>query len=133
MKNEPSAKSASDAAAPESAGAPRRAHAINTITLELNAKTDVRPYDGGKWASVPAIHNRYRGKDKPSKPVPIWVKFSNNTVAYALMAIRKGTHFTVTGTLDHDEGEKGKEFYRINADQLRVHSHKTGTAVEDAA
>ena len=46
------------------ADAPSRAHAINTVTLELNAATAVRPFDDGSWATVFAIHNRYRGKDK---------------------------------------------------------------------
>jgi hypothetical protein len=106
------------------ADAPSRAHAINTVTLELNAATAVRPFDDGTWATVFAIHNRYRGKDKPGKAVPISVKFGGNTASYAITAIRKGTHFTVSGSLDYDEGEQGKAFYRINADQLRVHTRK---------
>ena len=124
MKNEPPEKPASAATAAGRAGAPKRAHAINTITLELNAATAIRSHDEGQWATVFAIHNRYRGKDKPAKAIPISVKFSDHTVAYALTAIRKGAHFTVTGTLDHDEGNQGKDFYRINADQLRVHTLK---------
>ena len=34
------------------ADAPSRAHAINTVTLELNAATAVRPFDDGTWATV---------------------------------------------------------------------------------
>jgi hypothetical protein len=113
-----------DTSAPGTAGAPRRAHAINAISLELNAATEVRSHDDGSWATVFAIHNKYRGKDKAAKPVPISVKFGPNTVTFALAAIRKGTHFTVGGSLDFDGGEKGKDFYRINADQLSVHSSK---------
>src|ERR1017187_917417 len=78
------------------ADAPLRAHAINTVTLELNAATAVRAFDDGSWATVFAIHNRYRGKDKPGKAVPISVKFGGNTASYAITAIRKGTHFTVS-------------------------------------
>jgi hypothetical protein len=130
MKKDPPDKSAPAAPAAGPAGTLRRAHAINTITLELNAATAVRSYDDGAWATVFAIHNRYRGKEKPAKAIPISVKFSEPTVAYALTAIRKGAHFTVTGTLDHDQGDRGKEFYRINADQLRVHTPK---AAESAA
>ena len=116
----------------ERAGAPSRAHAINALTLELNAATAVRAFDDGSWATVFAIHNRYRGKDRPGKPVPISVKFGGNTAAYAITAIRKGTHFTVSGSLDYDEGDEGKPFYRINADQLRVHTLKNPSPVKDA-
>jgi hypothetical protein len=133
MKNEPPEKPASAATATGRAGAPKRAHAINTITLELNAAAAIRSHDEGQWATVFAIHNRYRGKDKPPKAIPISVKFSDHTVAYALTAIRKGAHFTVTGTLDHDEGNQGKDFYRINADQLRVHSQKAAEPDATAA
>ena len=130
MKKDPPSENAPAAKAPGRAGAPQRAHALNTITLELNAATAVRSFDDGKWATVFAIHNRFRGKDRPAKPIPISVKFSDNTVAYALTAIRKGAHFTVTGSLDHDEGEHGKDFYRINADQLRVHTRKPDSSTD---
>ena len=110
-----------------------RAHAINAVTLELNAATAIRSFDEGTWATVFAIHNRYRGKEKPGKAVPISVKFGGNTVAYAVAAIRKGTHFTVSGSLDFDEGEGGKAFYRINADQLRVHTQKETDSASRAA
>jgi hypothetical protein len=116
-----------------SAGAARRAHAINNINLELNAAGDIRSHDDGKWASVFAIHNKYRGREKPSKAVPIFVKFGGNTAAYAIAAIKKGTHFTVGGTLDFDKGDESKDFYRINADQLSVHSPKTVPATASAA
>ena len=132
MKNQ-TTQSAPAAKASGRAGAPSRAHAINTVTLELNAATDIRPYDDGTWASVFAIHNRYRGKENPGKAVPISVKFGGNTVAYAITAIRKGTHFTVSGSLDYDEGEQGKPFYRINADQLRVHTRKEPPPAKAAA
>jgi len=122
----------SPAKAPGTAGPVRRAHSINTTILELNAATDIRSHDGGKWASVFAIHNKYRGRDKPAKAVPISVKFENNTVAYAIAAIKKGTHFTVGGTLDFDKGEEGRDFYRINADQLTVHSRKQAAATDAA-
>jgi hypothetical protein len=124
---------ATPAKASGTAGAARRAHAINNINLELNAATDIRSHDDGKWASVFAIHNKYRGREKPSKAVPISVKFESNTVAYALVAIKKGTHFTVSGTLDFDKGEEGRDFYRINADQLSVHSRKPAPAAATAA
>lgn len=133
MKKDPPEKSAPAATAAGPAGTPKRAHAINTITLELNAAAAVHAYDDGTWATVFAIHNRYRGKDNPAKAIPISVKFSDHTVAYALTAIRKGSHFTVTGTLDHDEGDRGKDFYRINADQLRVHTHKEAEPAATAA
>lgn len=133
MKKDPPEKPAPAAPAAGPAGTPKRAHAINTITLELNAAAALRSYDDGTWATVFAIHNRYRGKDKPAKAIPISVKFSDHTVAYALTAIRKGSHFTVTGTLDHDEGDRGKDFYRINADQLRVHTHKEAEPAATAA
>jgi len=91
-----------------SAAMVRRAHAINSVNLEVNAATDVRSHDNGKWVTVFAIHNKYRGKDKPAKAVPISVKFGPNTAAYAVAAIRKGTPFTVSGALDFDEGEQRK-------------------------
>jgi hypothetical protein len=114
------------------AGAPHRAHAINTIALELNAAGEVRSYDGGSWATVFAIHDLFRGKDHPVKAVPISIRFGGNTAAYAIAAIRKGTHFTVTGRLDYDKSEDGKEWYQISADQLRVHSLKDRPAPQDA-
>lgn len=117
------------ATAPATAGPARRAHAINTISLELNAAMDVSSHDDGEWATVFAIHNKYRGKERPSKPVPISVKFGGNTAAFALAAIKKGTPFVVTGSLDFDEGEKGRDFYRINADQLSVPFTKRAAAV----
>lgn len=101
-----------------------RAHAINLIALELNAAEAVRAYDDGSWASVFAIHDLYRGRDHPAKAIPISVRFGGSTAAYAIAAIKKGTHFTVTGRLDYDKGEDGKDWYRISADQLRVHSRK---------
>lgn len=116
------------ASAPGTTGAARRAHAINSINLEVNAATDIRSHDSGTWATVFAIHNRYRGKDKPAKAVPISVKFGPHTAPFAIAAIRKGTHFTVSGALDFDEGEQGKDFYRINADQLSVQSRKAKPA-----
>jgi hypothetical protein len=132
MKNQRT-KTTPAAKAPGRASAPSRAHAINTVALELNAATEIRTYDDGTWASVFAIHNRYRGKDKPGKAVPISVKFGGNTAAYAATAIKKGTHFTVSGSLDYDEGEQGKPFYRINADQLRIHTRKGPAPTIDAA
>ena len=132
MKNQ-TTQPAPAAQAPGRAIAPSRAHAINTVTLELNAASELHSYDDGTWASIFAIHNRYRGKDKPGKAVPIFVKFGGNTAAYAASAIRKGTHFTVSGSLDYDEGEQGKPFYRINADQLRVHSRKEPPPAKEAA
>ena len=111
----------------------RRPHSINTVVLELNAAGDVRSHDEGAWATVFAIHNLFRGKDHPSKPVPIQVRFGGNTAAYAIVAMKKGTHFTVTGRLDYDQGEDGKEWYRISADQLRIHSRKDGPPTGNAA
>ena len=111
----------------------RRPHSINTVVLELNAAGDVRSHDEGAWATVFAIHNLFRGKDHPSKPVPIQVRFGGNTAAYAIVAMKKGTHFTVTGRLDYDQGEDGKEWYRISADQLRIHSRKDGPPAATAA
>jgi hypothetical protein len=115
------------------AGTPYRAHAINLIALELNAAGEVHSYDDGAWAIVFAIHNLFRGMDHPARAVPISVRFGGNTTAYALAAIRKGTHFTVTGRLDYGNEEDGKEWYRINAQQLRVHSLKDRPASLDAA
>ena len=111
----------------------RRPHSINTVVLELNAAGDVRSHDEGAWATVFAIHNLFRGKEHPSKPVPIQVRFGGNTAAYAIVAMKKGTHFTVTGRLDYDQGEDGKEWYRISADQLRIHSRKDTTPAANAA
>lgn len=124
MKNDPLQETAPATPAAGRAGAPPHAHALNAVTPELNAATALRTFDGGQWATVLAIHNRFRGKDRPAKPIPISVKFSDHTVAFARTAIRKGVHFTVTGSLDHDVGEKGREFYRINVDQLRAHPRK---------
>jgi len=115
------------------AGAPYRPHAINTIALELSASGPVRPHHEGAWATVHAFHNLFRGKDHPCKPIPISVRFRGNTVAYAIVAIRKGTHFTVTGSLDYNQGEDGKEWYQISAEQLRVHSLKDKPAAASAA
>lgn len=131
MSNATTAKNTAGQKTAGNAGAPRRSHALNSVTLELNAAADLRSYNDGKWASVFAIHNKYRGKNKEPQSVPISVKFSDSTVAYALTAIKKGTHFVVTGELDYDKSDEPipgtqqfKEFYRINASQLRVLSHK---------
>ena len=132
MKNQ-TTQSAPAAQTPGRAGAHSRAHAINSVTLELNAATHLRSFDDGTWASVFAIHNLYRGKDHPGKAVPISVKFGGNTVAYAITAIKKGTHFTVSGSLDYAEGEQGRPFYRINAEQLRVHTRKESAPAKAAA
>jgi hypothetical protein len=121
------------AKAPGPAGPPHRAHAINTINLELNAAADIRAHDDGKWATVFAIHNKFRGGQNSAKAIPISVKFEANTVAYAIAAIKKGTHFTVSGTLDFDKGDRGRDFYRINADQLSVHSRKPTPNAAEAA
>jgi hypothetical protein len=111
---------AASAKKPEAAPAQRRPHSLNTATLEVNAAADLRSYEDGKWATVFAIHNKYRGKDREPQAVPLTVKFGGNTAAYAIKAIRKGTHFVVSGQIDYDQAENGKEFYRIDADQLRV-------------
>lgn len=133
MKTETPPKNAPAEKKAGRAGAPHRAHAINLIALELNAATDVRSHDEGAWASVFAIHNLFRGKDHSGKSIPISVRFGGNTAAYALAGMKKGTHFTVTGRLDYDQGEDGKEWYRISADQLRIHCRKDGPAGATAA
>jgi hypothetical protein len=115
------------------ANTPRRTHAINSIALELNAATDVRSNDEGTWASFFAIHNLYCGRNRPGKPLPISVRFGGNSVAYVLAAMRKGGHFTVTGRLDYAKGEDGKEWYRISAEQIRIHSRRDRTPAKEAA
>jgi hypothetical protein len=133
MKTETPPKNAPAEKKAGRADGPHRSHAINTIALELNAAGEIRSYDEGAWATVFAIHNLFRGKDHPSTPVPIQVRFGGNTAVYAITAIKKGTHFTVSGSLDYNQSEDGKEWYQISADQLRVHSLKDKAPAASAA
>lgn len=96
-------------------------HNLNSITLEVNAATDL--VDRENFATVFAIHNRYIGAGDEQKPrekaVPISVLFGRNTLNLARKTIRKGSRFTVIGALDHDRSDDGKkEFFTIRADSL---------------
>ncbi len=107
-------------------------HNINTITLEVNAATDL--VDRENFATVFAIHNRYIGTDEHQKPIekalPIGVLFGANTRNYAKKAVKKGARFIVTGVLDYDlKGDK--EFFTVRADSLTPIPRANGEAPAD--
>ncbi len=109
-------------------------HNLNAITLEVNAATDL--VDRGKFATVFAIHHRYAGTDASraarEKDVPISVLFGPGTINLARKAVRKGSHFAVTGSLDYARREDAaagvKEFYTLRADRLSLYSRPDATS-----
>jgi single-stranded DNA-binding protein len=111
-------------------------HNLNSITLEVNAATDL--VDRGKFATVFAIHHRYAGTDENrearEKEVPISVLFGAGTVALARKAVRKGSHFAVTGVLDYarrqDAASGVKEFFTVRADRLSLYPRTDNSGTE---
>ncbi|NUQ66350.1 MAG: hypothetical protein HUU20_28135 [Pirellulales bacterium] len=99
-------------------------HNLNSITLEVNAATDL--VDRGDFATVFAIHHRFAGtganREARTRDVPISVLFGAGTVALARRVIRKGSHFAVIGELDYvrrqDAAAGVKEFHSVRADRL---------------
>lgn len=116
----------------------KRAHAINMMALQVTAATELREYTGkndNEWATVFAIHNKYRGKKNDPKAIPVTIHFGPQTVALAKATIRKGLMFTVVGELDYDkvvdeDSGSEKEFYKVHALQLSPPPKKVGADTE---
>ncbi|OAM91881.1 hypothetical protein AW736_26235 [Termitidicoccus mucosus] len=95
------------------------------MSLQVTAATDLREHTGkndNEWATVFAIHNKYRGKKNDPKAIPVTIHFGPQTLALAKATIKKGLMFTVVGELDYDkvvdDSGSEKEFYKVHALQL---------------
>jgi len=96
---------------------------MNQIKLSLRAADHprvVKEEDGvPTFATVFAIHNRFRKGKSPESAIPITIKAGRELAVALVKNLAKGTGFTVEGQLAYFRNpESGRESFSIWAEQI---------------